>query len=920
MKKTSIVFLVSAFMILFCSESIMAALPFNKPVNNISHTIYGGNKKVWDIESDDNGTVYVAASEELCIWDGQEWSNVKAFSCIRDLYWDKPTKRLYACGDNYFGYWSLDTCGRLEFKLLYFNEDALSKQIFWRIIPISGNLYVQTHERIFIYEEISNSLVQIAVGDVGYIMSHNNCVLGQVDGKLQILNGRELSETGVNVNDRIVDARYINDKLVYITEFGGICIYDGRNSTELFPELNRGLRDVRVFAAKIMDDGSFLLGTVLDGIYIVDSKGKTVGHFNTENGLKYSTVLCLSVDNQGIYWFGLDGGIANYDKNDYALVYDSKNSDIGDVYTSIIWNSHLYLGTNEGLFWADESGKPHKIKGLNGITWRLEDCKEFLAAEIDGVIYTIYPDGHYKKVLINVQNLSSWKGITNLYWCSNQQSILLLEKKNGELLLRNSLTTPSQYTHVPIINDNLGNLWVHGLYGGVQRLSLDPDKRIVLKSSFYPAGNNERNIVKAFYVDNNVVFVSGRDCYLYNVDTDKLVLSTYYSNLCRVLERDVVSFYQKGNKYFNYDGRSMYMIQRSENNSEYFPQTLKYTTQDFSENYSTFKALNDSLVAIGCNNGLVVFNVNHQNHQHKSSTTLGIAQCRYEVEEETKYSVLSDSAAVCIPYNAANIHLKIHGLSHYKTVYYSVDGRERTMMNGCSSVLMSHLNGGYHTIIFSDADGNELLAVDIKVDRHWIFSWWFILLCLIAIVAAMLLARKIYHLKMDARRKSYEAELSRQLEQERIRYENEKLSSELCQRNAKLTTLALNDITVNNMLKEIESEILKVSEKSKEIKADLQPLRRIVERYFRENGSWSAFETYFNCVYDGFFERLRARYPQLTQNELKICSYIRLGMSTKEIASLMNIEVSSAESARYRLRKNIGLSTNESLSALIQSI
>lgn len=917
MKKIAIYILTSIALILFYSESTMSALPLHKPITNISHTVYGGNKKIWDIESDDNGIIYVAASEDLCIWDGQEWESVKAFSCIRDLQWDSNNKRLYACGDNYFGYWHTDLAGRLLFELLYFNEDCIRKQNFWRIIPIDGKLYVQTHESIFSYDEVQGNLNEMIRGNVGYIISHNDYVFGQVDGKLYILSGLSLSKTGVYTNDRIVEARYIGSNLVYITEFGGVYLYDGRNSSELFPELNRTLRDVRVFTATIMDDGNFLLGTVLDGVYMVNAKGVISEHFNTKNGLKYSTVLSLYADNKGLYWFGLDGGLANYDKYDNSLVYDSRDN-IGDVYSSVIWEDCLYLGTNKGLFRVNDDGKAAKVRGLDGIVWRIEDCGEFLAAEIDGSLYAIYPDGHYKRVLTNVQNFSSWKGIDNTYWCSNQRSILLLEKKNGELQVRNELSTTSQFTHVPVINDNLGNLWIHGLYGGVQRLCLDYDRRTIRSSTFYPAGNNERAIVKAFNVDNQVVFVSGRDCYIYSIDKDELIYSTYYSDLCKVLERDVVTFCRKGNKYFNYDGRLMYLVQRGETSSEYFPQTLKYGDLDFSENYSTFKELNDSLVAIGCNNGIVVFNVNVQSSY--AGSELRVVRCSYDVKDETQFSMLSDCTEVRIPYNATNIYLKISGLSRYMTAYYSIDGRERNLMNGHSYVFMPHLSGGDHSVTFTGADGAELLSVRIKVGRHWLVSWWFIMLSLIALIAVVWIAVKIHRTKMEFRKQSCELEMARKIEQERIRYENEKLSSELSQSRAKLTTLALNDITVNNMLEEIESEIKKASAKSGEIRLALKPLKKVVERYFRENGSWSAFETYFNGVYDGFFDRLKAKYPQLTQNDLKICSYIRLGMSTKEIASLMNIEVSSAESARYRLRKNIGLSSNESLSELIRSI
>ena len=158
------------------------------------------------------------------------------------------------------------------------------------------------------------------------------------------------------------------------------------------------------------------------------------------------------------------------------------------------------------------------------------------------------------------------------------------------------------------------------------------------------------------------------------------------------------------------------------------------------------------------------------------------------------------------------------------------------------------------------------------------------------------------------------------MEQQRIKFENAKLSMELKERNARLTSIAINDITVNNMLKDIENALNKASSQSAEIKTAMLPVGRLIDTYYRTNGSWEAFEAYFNGIYDGFFDRLKAAYPQLSQNEIKICSYIRLGMTTKEIASLMNIEVISAESARHRLRKNMGLARTESLTETIARI
>lgn len=130
--------------------------------------------------------------------------------------------------------------------------------------------------------------------------------------------------------------------------------------------------------------------------------------------------------------------------------------------------------------------------------------------------------------------------------------------------------------------------------------------------------------------------------------------------------------------------------------------------------------------------------------------------------------------------------------------------------------------------------------------------------------------------------------------------------------------LALNDMAINNMLNEILDQLQAVTDASN--KNTLKPVKRCIEKYKRDNGTWKTFELYFNGIFDGFFDRLRAQYPNLTNNDMKICAYVKLGMSTKEIAALMNIEISSAESARYRLRKNMGLAQSDSLTEIVSKI
>lgn len=78
--------------------------------------------------------------------------------------------------------------------------------------------------------------------------------------------------------------------------------------------------------------------------------------------------------------------------------------------------------------------------------------------------------------------------------------------------------------------------------------------------------------------------------------------------------------------------------------------------------------------------------------------------------------------------------------------------------------------------------------------------------------------------------------------------------------------------------------------------------------------SWKKFEQNFDQVYVDFLKRLEETFPQLTSTDKKICAYLKMGLSSKEIAPLLNITIRSVEMNRYRVRKKMGLGREENLS------
>lgn len=84
-------------------------------------------------------------------------------------------------------------------------------------------------------------------------------------------------------------------------------------------------------------------------------------------------------------------------------------------------------------------------------------------------------------------------------------------------------------------------------------------------------------------------------------------------------------------------------------------------------------------------------------------------------------------------------------------------------------------------------------------------------------------------------------------------------------------------------------------------------LRSEIESGLNDQEDWNAFETYFNEAHRDFTERLRNEFPDITPGDIRTCCLLRMNLSTKEIASLLNTSVRAVELRRYRLRKRMGL-------------
>jgi DNA-binding CsgD family transcriptional regulator len=93
-----------------------------------------------------------------------------------------------------------------------------------------------------------------------------------------------------------------------------------------------------------------------------------------------------------------------------------------------------------------------------------------------------------------------------------------------------------------------------------------------------------------------------------------------------------------------------------------------------------------------------------------------------------------------------------------------------------------------------------------------------------------------------------------------------------------------------------------------------------ITKNISEGDSWSVFKDAFDSTDKDFLKKMKVAHPTLTPNDLRLCAYLRLNLSSKEVAPLLNISVRSVEIKRYRLRKKMELTHEEGLVDYVLSV
>lgn len=941
-----------AFLFLFLGISTTYAQnPIGLPnIVNYQRSGYNGGLQNRGIAQAKNGILYFANSEGLLSFDGTYWKlyPLPNQTIVRSVLAAKDG-RIYVGGQNELGYFSPDGNGNLVFtslKKLLPGHDIIFKDV-WDIVPFANSIFFRSQNHIF----------QLNAGKItDFKPSSQWQYLGQCVNQLFAKDAENgLSTFSENKwieipNNQpgykkmpVTTLLSLNKDSILMTSLkDGLFILSGNKISPFIIKGTDPLRGDRILSAMLMIDHHIALGTQLGGLYIIDQQGNIIQNLSRKDGLQNNTILSLFTDSDHNLWMGLDNGIDFYAYNSAIKHIYPERLNEGTGYSAIVFNKNLYIGTSNALYVLPvgnqkdlslATGNFKEVENTKGPVWGLYNIDDkLLAAHHEGA----FEIKDSKAVAISTK--TGYWNFTSVTDKSHSYSVLAgsyngLEKMNfqqGNFRTVGNIPFNESSRLVEIDNQTA---WVAHNSRGIYKIDLVSPRA---SAHLYTDKNGLPSLLKnrLFRIKNQMAVATAKGIYSYNPQKDEFEPSAYFKNIfgekdLRYLKEDT-----RGNIWF-IEGKKLGVVDFSNGTPKliYFPELDGEMVTDFESIYP----LNDANIFVGAEKGF--YHINYQQYKSiKSPIRVLIRQVKASGDADSilngGYQQIANTRIAELKSTESSLHFEYAAPSFQKqpSIAYSVrlkhfDQNWSPWSKKTEKDYTNLPHGHYEFEVKARSnlgDESSISAYSFVVLPPWYLTWWAYACYSILFITLNYLLYQLLKKKFQSQKLKYEEDQKRlnylhQLEIDRsekeiIALKNEKLESEILGKNSELASIAMHLLQKGELLGKIRDEMVHLRKSPTDVPSEeLKKLIRILNQESKMDSEWDQFAAYFDTTNSDFLKAVKESHPLLNANELKLCAYLKMNLSTKEIAQLLNISVRGVEISRYRLRKKLQLSTEINL-------
>ncbi|NDP28187.1 MAG: histidine kinase [Flavobacterium sp.] len=891
-------------------------LPF---VENYSKSNYQGDNQIWNVAQGNDNAMYFANNHYLLRYDGVKWERylLPNKTIIRSIFVDGD--KIYSGSYKEFGYWI-----RKEGKMIYFSISS-GKKVFddseneelWKIFKFDNKIYFQSFNEIFNYDG-----KKIHKTKLPFLISYcfkvdNQFLIASVDSGIYKINKDSISKVKgweILENNVIHSVEKHHNRTYFFTQKNGVFVFENGILSSWKSPLNEILKTAYINVAKFINNNQLIIGTASKGVFIFDLKDNSFKNINRNNVLMNNSILSIGQDKENNLWLGLDNGIAHIEVNSPISIFYDNSGVLGSVYSVATTNKGYLMASNHGVFKYEEN-KFSLVPNTQGQAWNIGKMNDkYLVGYFGGTL--VYENGLFFKLntISGGWNLTK-SNINNSYLQASYSGIWIYNDTNdlSKKHIINGLLKPIKY----VAQNRKNEIWAADNYRGLYRILYNDAYETTKVENVTQKCKIANDFgVKIFEFRNEILFLIHNSWYTYNSITNQLVKNALFNTNFKNIS-DIVAIDE--NNFVVLQEGLLYHIDVNEN---------KFIWNSIQEKYYRGKIINDN-IKIFKNKNSYLLNLDDGfislQLKHKASKSPTI-----KIEAYNDGNLVKNNSK--IRYNSElklGVISGIFGITK-PSLFYKINESKDFILIKNGTIVLNNLISGSHSLTIYHYNGsqyNEVSSLEFIVAKPWFFSFWMILLYVGVLVTILYLYYKwnkmryiqklaLQEEELKHQKKILEMELKAQNELNSQEYEKHILELELRTKSSEVTGKSLSIAKQSEMIENIQ-DILDTEIDFNKLKSEI---KKVIKSNAINKNEWQTFESNLNQIHDVFIINLSKKCPNLTSKDIKLCVYLKMNLSSKEIAPMMNISFRGVELHRYRLRKKLNLMQDENLSKFLLSI
>ncbi len=818
------------------------------------------NNNVFSFAQNKNGRVWIA-----CAGNGVHFSDLNLTAPQKIIPTDGPIHSFRKC-------------------LLVDNSDQL-----W--IGTEGEglylLNAQTNQTVHYFQGSSKEIPVNSISDIIQLPSGEIWLSSDGGGLMRVrteemrfqhFKNKYFTENSINTNN-ILKLFSDRDQHLWICTFnGGVNLI--KKKFKQFYNLkewsgkNVELSNQSVLSVCETKNGKIYFGTDGAGVDVWDKKKGLWSRLTAKNVpsnyFSQSVIKTICEDNRGNIWIGyFNKGLDRFDPFNQTIVHFKKEEDnVNGLSGESVWS--VRLGQDGKIYIATLDG------GLCIYDYQSNKFKKYLhdpnnpSSISDNRIFDVLPD-KYGNVWIATQN-------NGLDFYDAKYHNFTHYKRGGHLSSISADDTRCIFT------DSKNRLWIGTESGGLNLFTGNGNFKTLTKKD----GLLSNAIMSITEDSNNNLWISG------------------FQGICRFQPENV--------KFNNFDF--------------HVPQN----SNQFNQNAGIM--LQDGTICFGGISGPTFFNplnilsntgvptVHFSDFKVLNASVFpndgsGVYQNAIDFAEEVRlhydqypFSIEFSSLNFADPYN-----------TDYSYAVEGIDNKWHLLEKGTRTITFNSLNPGTYTLKVKASNSNGIWEEKYRSLKLVILppfwkTWWFRTLSVLLILGLVIRGIQLYN---QRREEKWRIAL---IEQEKtiLSLQNEKLAKESESKSSELMSKAMQMGHKSEVMQSLKEglESLRIGQTDVNIRK-IRALESIVHNELHDEDNWKQLAMYFDQVNHHFTEKLLKTYPFLTQNDLRICILIKLNLSIKEMAALLNVSIQGIEKSKYRLKKRLQLGIEDDLTEFLRT-